>query len=67
MKRFVCPRCNEERILCNAVAYVAVDPNRLDWVKVLELKDLEIDDNADAWCVCCDWNGKVKELKEVKK
>lgn len=63
---FVCPLCGSENVRIAAAIYVVLRPNDhdnpfVDGDAFIGL-DCDWDDDADAWCNDCDWNGTSVDL-----
>jgi hypothetical protein len=64
---FQCPECGSQFVEC--IAYVPInwdinenlcEPSEIDY------SDVTIDEDANAWCLDCEWPGRVKDLCVVR-
>jgi hypothetical protein len=61
---FVCPQCGSANVRMAAVIAVVLRPNDQPFVDGDSFigMDCDWDDDADAWCNKCEWNGTAAEL-----
>jgi DNA-directed RNA polymerase subunit RPC12/RpoP len=68
MTTYACPKCQSKNVLISACITINVRPNTAsnEEEETIDTSNATWEQESDAWCEDCGWNGLVKHLKRIE-